>query len=144
MANLFLNHWITPSGIPAYLLKDNGPHFVSMFFQSVRRTLLMMCLVPNSYRPESSRQVERFNKTIITHLKQYVTEHQRNWAKFVQPLIYMYNTELDRSTITSPYILALSRQLPGLLLFAARMNMPDGSSDATLLQAMRAENSYES
>lgn len=66
---------------------------------------------------QASAQVERFNETIVTRLRYYVATHQRDCDLFVQPLTYVYDTQVYRSTNTTPFSLVLTRHPPGPTTF---------------------------
>lgn len=61
-----------------------------------------------AYHLLTNGQVKRNNKTILTRLRHHVADHQRDWDLFVQPLSYVYNTQLHRSTNTTEFSLVLS------------------------------------
>lgn len=65
-----------------------------------------------AYRPQSNGRVERLNKTIVARLRHYVVKHQADWDQFMQPLAYVYNGQVYRSTGTTPFNLVLSCHLP--------------------------------
>lgn len=87
-ANIFFEHWVIPYGIPKYLLTDNGPQFTSKFFAMICSLLGVKHLTTTAYHPQTKGQVEHYNKTIVTRLRHYVAEHQRDWDTLVQPLTY--------------------------------------------------------
>ena len=49
-------------------------------------------------------------------LQHYVEEHQRDWDEYIQPLTFAYNTQVYRSTETTPFDLVLTRPPSGLEL----------------------------
>lgn len=102
VANIILEHWIVPFDIPSYVLPDHGPQFVSKFFATICGFLDVRHLTTTAYHPQTNGQVERFNKTIVTRLRHYLADHQRSWDICVQPLTHAYNTQVPRSTNTSP------------------------------------------
>lgn len=61
---------------------------------------------------QANRRAKRLNRTIVTRLRHYVAEHQRDQALYVQRLSYAYNTQAHRHTNTSPYTMVLSRHPP--------------------------------
>ena len=105
----FCDNWVYPYGPPAYLLSDNGGQFASKYFQSICRILGIRNLFTTAYHPQANGQVERFNRTLLSGLRQYVAEHQKDWPEYVGPLTYAYNTQVHRSTGCKPFELVLPR-----------------------------------
>ena len=62
----------------------------------------------STYHPQTNGQVERYNRTILVLLRNYVNEHQDDWDEYVTALTYAYNTSVHRSTGTTPFDLVLS------------------------------------
>ncbi|CDF39905.1 unnamed protein product [Chondrus crispus] len=69
-----------------------------------------------AYHPQTNGQTERFNRTLVQRLRHYVAEHQRDWDEYIQPLTFAYNTQVHRSTETTPFDLVLTRPPSGLAL----------------------------
>ena len=68
--------WVFKYGIPRSLLSDNGPQFNAKFFNSACRILGITDLYTSAYHPQTNGQVERYNRTIVSMLRNYVKEHQ--------------------------------------------------------------------
>ena len=110
----FLEHWVFVYGAPTYLLTDRGANFTAKFFQAVCSSLGVKNLFTTAYHPQTNGQSERFNRTLISRLKHYVAEHQRDWDQYIYPLTYAYNMQVHKSTGTSPFNLVLTRHPPGI------------------------------
>ena len=61
--------------------------------------------------------MERYNRTILAMLRNYVNEHQNDLDEFATVLTYAYNNHVHRSTGTIPFDLVLSRPLPAFSLY---------------------------
>ena len=109
VAMAFCDNWAYPYGPPAYLLSDSGGQFASKYFQSICRILGIRNLFSTAYHPQANGQVERFNRTLLSGLRQYVAEHQKDWPQYVGPLTYAYNTQVHRSTGCKAFELVLPR-----------------------------------
>ena len=109
VATAFCDAWVFKYGVPRSLFSDNGPQFNAKFFQSVCRVLGITNLYTSAYHPQTNRQVERYNWTIVSMLRYYVNEHQDNWDVNVGPLTYAYNSHVHRTTHTKPFELVLGR-----------------------------------
>lgn len=135
--NVFFDHWVVPYDIPKYHLTGNSPQFVSKFFETICTYLGVKQLTNTAYHSQAIGQVERYNKTIVTRLRHYVAEHQKDREIFDQRLTYVYNTHVHRSTNTTPFSLVLSRHPPGRTLLPAKQAYHTYVSRQTSVQATR-------
>ena len=61
-----------------------------------------------TYHPQSNGQAQRFDRTLLTSLRVYVSEHPKLWTEYLVAVTYAYNTEVHASTGLSPFELVLS------------------------------------
>ena len=108
MAIAFVEHWVFKYGPPKTLLSDNGSNFASKLFQRMCSYIGVANMYTSTYHPQTNGQVERYNRTILAMLRNYVNEHQDDWDEYVTALTYAYNTSVHRSTGTTPFDLVLS------------------------------------
>lgn len=71
-ATLLVNNWAIPYEISTYLSTDNEPQFMSKLFAAVTVRLGFKHLTTTSFHSHTNDQVDRFNRTIVVHLLQYV------------------------------------------------------------------------
>ena len=112
VAIAFCTHWVFKYGPPRTLLSDNGPQFASKFFQAVCLQLGTKNVFTTAYHPQTNGQVERYNRTLLSMLRNYVNEKQDYWDVYALALTYAYNTHVHRTTGTTPFDLILSRPPP--------------------------------
>ena len=112
MAVAFCTHWVFKYGPPRTLLSDNGPQFASKFFQAVCLQLGTKNVFTTAYHPQTNGQVERYNRTLLSMLRNYVNDNQDDWDVYASALTYAYNTHVHRTTGTTPFDLILSRPPP--------------------------------
>ena len=108
-AKAFCYEWAFIYGPPATLLSDNGGHFTAKFFQDVSLTIGCNNLYTTAYHPRTNGQAERFNRTIISSLRHYVNDEQKDWDDFIHALVFAYNTQVHRTTGLTPFELILPR-----------------------------------
>lgn len=96
IASMIKLHWIIPYDKHNNVLMDIETQFIIKFFEYLCASMGMKHLRTTEYHPQTNRQGKRFNRTIITRLKDYVAEHQRNCKTYVQPFTYTYNTQMHR------------------------------------------------
>ena len=90
---------------------------------SACRILGITNLYTSVYHPQTNGQVERYNRTIASMLRNYVNEHQDDWDVYVGPLTYAYNSHAHLTTRTTLFELVLSRAPPE---FSLRRMEDDG------------------
>ena len=112
VAVAFCTHWVFKYGPPKTLLSDNGTQFASRLFQSVCLEMGTHNLFTSTYHPQTNGQVERFNRTFLSMVRNYINENQTDWDVYAFALSYAYNTHVHRSTGTTPFELILSRPPP--------------------------------
>ena len=108
----FCDAWVFKYCVPRSLLSDNGPQFNAKFLHSTCRVLGVTNLYTSAYHPQTNGQVERYNRTIASMLRNYVSEHQDDWDAYVGPPTYAYNSHVHRTKRTTPFELVLSRPPP--------------------------------
>ena len=112
LAVAFCSHWVFKYGPPRHLLMDNAQYFNAKFFQAVCQHLGISPRFITTYHPQTNGQAERYNRTIIAMLRNYVNDHQDDWDKYSEALTYAYNNHVHRSTLTTPFDLVLTRPPP--------------------------------
>ena len=61
-------------------------------------------------------QVERFNRTLLSGLRHFCSEHGKDWDQFSDAITYAHDTTVHRATNMSPMQLVLTRPPPSLVL----------------------------
>lgn len=91
---------------------DHGPLFISKFLANICAYFKFKHLTTTAYHPQTKCQVERYDMKIVTRPRLYIADHRQNSKFFVQSHTYTCNTQVNRSTNTSPYNLLLIRLQP--------------------------------
>ena len=112
VAVAFVEAWILKYGPPKTLISDNGKQFAAKFFQAVCSLPGLSNIFTFTYHPQTNGQVERYNRTIIAMLRNYVNEQQDDLDRYATALTYAYNNQVHRSTGTTPFSLVLSTPPP--------------------------------
>ena len=136
-------------GVPHTLMSDKGPQFNAKFFHSTCHVLGVTKLYASAYHPQTNGQVERYNRTIASMLRNYVSDHQGDWDVYVGPLTYAYNSHIHRTTRTKPFELIVSRPPPEFSLRRADGDAPPsdrGNARAEFLKMLQdtIQKAYES
>jgi len=123
VASAIIDAWVACYGSPDRILSDQGPRFMSSFFIAVMRVLGTETVRTTAYHPQTNGQVERYNCTMATQLRHYVTDDPRRWDELLIVLTMAYNSHPRRSTGIAPFELVIPRQIPSLLV----RNLPPGT-----------------
>jgi hypothetical protein len=128
MANVVAKKILLPRfGIPKVIGSDNGPAFISQVSQGLARQLGINWKLQCAYRPQSSGQVERMNKTLKDTLTKLTLETaESDWiALLPYALFRVWNTP-GASGLT-PFELMFGAPLPIYVTIENR-TCPDVSS----------------
>ena len=126
VARAFCNDWVFAYGPPALVLTDRGQQFASKFFLAVCAILGIQKLFTTAYHPRANGQVERYNRTLLNSLRNFVAENQKNWDDFSSAVTFGYNCQVHRSIGIAPMELVVSRPPVALSL----ENIPSEEADA--------------
>lgn len=74
----------------------------------------------------------------ITIIAYHPEDHQRSWHIFVQPLMYMYNTHVNRSIMETPSRLLLSRHMPGSTTFVRPLALLTSAKNDTTRSVLQS------
>ena len=140
VAVAFCEAWVFKYGPPRSLLSDNGPQFAARLFQIICQRLGIRNLFASAYHPQTNGQVERYNRTVLAMLRNYINEHRNDWDQFVSGLVYAYNMTVHRTTKTTPFELVLSRPPPPFTLQSDSAGPRKASRDAKADFIRRIEN----
>jgi len=95
---------------------------MSNFFIAVLKVLGTETVRTTAYHAQTNDQVERYNRTMATRLRHYVTDDPRRWDKLLPVLTMAYNSQPHRSTGIAPFELDIPRRIPSLSV----RNLPPG------------------
>ena len=88
VAIAFVEASIFKYGQPKTLISDNGKQFAAKFFQAVYSLLGLSNIFTSTYHPQTNGEVERYNRTILAILWNYVNAHQDDWDRYATALTY--------------------------------------------------------
>jgi transposase InsO family protein len=109
VARAFCDHWAYVYGPSISLLADNGPQFTVKLFQAVCVELGIQKVFTTAYNPQTNGKVERYNRTILASLREYVAQRQDDWDDCTSAVMFAYNGRVHATLGMPPFELALSR-----------------------------------
>ena len=131
----FVDVCIASYGIPDSTLSDNRPQFASVLHQGVLQMLGISTAYVTPYHPQTSGQVERFNKTLVRQLRHYVSEHVVTWESDVSPLVTAYNAQRHSSTGEAPFSFVCPRKLSPVAIEGLTQGTGEEETPSTPSQA---------
>ena len=102
-------------GIPDEMLTDQGPNFMSCLLEEVYKLLKVKRIRTTPYHPQTDGLVERFNGTLKSMLRKFVSRSQKNWDEYLPYLLFAYREVPQESTGFSPFELLYGRRVRGPL-----------------------------
>ncbi|KAI3366502.1 hypothetical protein L3Q82_000474 [Scortum barcoo] len=102
-------------GIPSEILTDQGTNFLSDILRQVYRLLGIKSIRTTPYHPQTDGLVERYNRTLKSMLKKFISTNAKDWDKWLPYLLFAYREVPQASTGFSPFELLYGRQVRGPL-----------------------------
>lgn len=96
-------------GIPGELVSDQGSNFLSKLMVQLYEQLGISKIQTSVYHPEANGLVERFNGTLKTMLRKFVSESVQDWDKYLPYLLFAYREVPCQSTGYSPFEMLYGR-----------------------------------
>ena len=138
-AEAFFNNFVVNLGIPTRLHSDQGANFESDIIKE-------LCLLMNTkkthttpYHPQGNAGPERFNRTLLDMLGTLETSKKEDWKKYVNALVYFYNSTPHESIRLSPFEVMFGRKpkLPIDLEYAAITDETASHTTKEYIQELR-------
>ncbi|KAL2082862.1 hypothetical protein ACEWY4_020635 [Coilia grayii] len=114
VANAFLQ-LVTRVGVPREVLTDQGTNFTSSLLKDVYKYLGIKGIKTTPYHPQTDGLVERFNKTLKSMLRKFVSDSGSDWDDWLPYLLFAYREVPQASTGFSPFELLYGRHVRGPL-----------------------------
>ena len=102
-------------GIPEEILTDQGTNFMSTMLGEIYQLLQIKRIRTTPYHPQTDGLVERFNGTLKSMLKKFVSRSQKDWDDYLPYLLFAYREVPQETTGFSPFELLFGRKVRGPL-----------------------------
>ena len=110
IADLLVNHIMPRHGAPRTLLSDRGSNFLSSLVREVCFLMGTKKEFTSSYHPQCDGLVERFNGTLAQSLSHYVSSDQKDWDRYLNPVLFGYRVSPSEVTGESPFYMLYGRE----------------------------------
>ena len=114
VAKAFFKHWVGTFTTPDFLITDNGREFDNKVIKQLTKELEIGHIKTTAYHPQTNAQCERFNRTLLGYLRNFVEKDTLNWEECLLHAQISYNTQIHSST----------GQCPHFLMFLEDPNLP--------------------
>ncbi|TKS65328.1 Retrovirus-related Pol polyprotein from transposon 17.6 [Collichthys lucidus] len=135
-----LLHLFSRVGIPKEILTDCGTNFLSKLLQQVYQVLGVKGIKTTPYHPQTDGLVERYNRTLKSMLRKFVSHTGADWDRWLPYLLFAYREVPQASTGFSPFELLYGRQVRGpldLLRDYWESSKPEGENVVAYVVKMR-------
>ncbi|CAM8994324.1 unnamed protein product [Rhodiola kirilowii] len=120
VARVFVRDVCRLHGLPASIVSDRDPVFMSMFWKELFKLQGTRLSHSSAYHPQTDGQTEVLNRVLEDYLRCYVNENQTNWPELLPWAELHYNTAQHTATGFTPFEvvygqapLALKDYVPG-------------------------------
>ena len=110
VADTMINQYFTHYRWPDKILTDRGSFFENALFKEICAMARVKKLRTTSYHPQTNRQCECFNKTLIHMIGTLPANAKSDWRDWIFTLVHSYNCSTSSTTGFSPYFLIYGRE----------------------------------
>ena len=138
-AKTLRNGYFVLSGVPAYLVSDQGKAFTGHIITHLCDLYGVQKLRTSPYHAQTNGQVECMNQTIIRMISKLEEDKKACWSEHLPELLLAYNTTHCAVTGYSPYYLLFGRRsrIPVDYLFPTLCDSPHQTKIEVSVAAMQ-------
>ncbi|KAL0723182.1 hypothetical protein Bca4012_037781 [Brassica carinata] len=96
-------------GVPRVVISDGGSHFINKVFEELLKKKGVKHKVATPYHPQTSGQVEVFNREIKGILEKIVGTERKDWSDKLDDALGAYRTAYKTTLGTTPFNLVCGK-----------------------------------
>ena len=102
-----VQNWLSIDIIPRFgvfseLVTDQGVQFCSEKFKSFCKSVGIKQKFTSPFHPQTDGMVEKFNRTFLNMIRNYVSENQTDWPDHIPLIMFSYRTAINDSIGVTP------------------------------------------
>ena len=109
-AKFLWNNFIIHYGFSTKIISDEGCNSESELIANLCQVSGVQKLQTRPYHPQTNRQCEQFNSTLLNMLGTLTLEQKKGWKTYVLARVHAYNCTRNAATGYSPYYLMFGRE----------------------------------
>jgi hypothetical protein len=102
VAKVFMDNVYKLHGLPASIVSDRDPIFLSKFWKEMFNMQGVNLLYSSAYHPQTDGQTEIVNKCVENYLRCMTGDNPNQWARWLSLAEWWYNTNFHSSTQLTP------------------------------------------
>jgi len=103
LADLYVREVVRLHGVPASIVSDIDPRFISRFWQALQNALGTQLRISLAYHPQTNGQSERTIHSLEDLLRTCVLDHLGAWTDMLPLVEFTYNNSYHSSIGMAPY-----------------------------------------
>ena len=103
LAKVILDEWVLRFGPLEKLLSDRAQVFVGNIIKCLCKHVGIKKIFTSPYHPQTDGFIERFNRTLMKHIRAYVSTDEADWDEHISMACFRYNTSVNTATGMTPY-----------------------------------------
>ena len=103
LAKMYIEEIVRLHGVPASIVSDRDPRFVSRFWKQLQQALGSTLCFSTAAHPQTDGQSERTIQTLEDMLRACVLDFKESWDQYLALIEFAYNNSYQKTIGMAPY-----------------------------------------